>query len=270
MRWVLAVALLILPGAALAQDRAQSLADIRAELAQLNATFSGLKQELVTTGAAQSGAAGGSALERLNAIEAELMRLNAKTEEVELRLNWVVQDGTLRLNDLEFRVVEMEGGDLSTVGQAPPLGGQAPVAATPAPASPAPGGAELAVSEQADFDRAQGVLGQGDFRTAADLFAAFTTAYPGGPLSQEAQFLRGEALAQLGDTANSARAYLEAFSGQPDGPRAAEALFKLGTQLGALGQGPEACVTLAEVGVRFPGTQAALDAGASMAGLGCQ
>ncbi|THD85855.1 tol-pal system protein YbgF [Aliigemmobacter aestuarii] len=267
---VLTLVAFLLPGLALAQDRAQTLADIRAELSQLNAQFTALKQELVTTGAAQTGIAGGSALERLNTIEAELMRLNAKTEEVELRLNRVVQDGSLRLNDLEFRVVEMEGGDLSQVGQAPPLGGEAPVAAFPAPTTPPAGTPELAMGEQADFDRAKGVLGQGDFRTAADLFAAFATAYPGGPLSQEAQFLRGEALENLGDTANSARAYLEAFSGQPDGPRAAEALFRLGRQLGALGQGPEACVTLTEVGARFPGSQAAADAAAAMAGLGCQ
>lgn len=267
---VLTLVAVLLPGLAFAQDRAQTLADIKAELAQLNAQFTALKQELLTTGAAESGIAGGSALQRLDAIEAELMRLNSKTEEVELRLNRVVQDGSLRLNDLEFRVVEMEGGDLSTVGQAPPLGGEAPVAAIPAPTTPPAGTPELAMGEQADFDRAREVLGQGDFRTAADLFATFATSYPGGPLSQEAQFLRGEALAQLGDTANSARAYLEAFSGQPDGPRAAEALLKLGTQLGALGQGPEACVTLTEVGTRFPGTQAATDAVAAMAGLGCQ
>lgn len=267
---VLTLVAVLLPGLAFAQDRAQTLADIKAELAQLNAQFTALKQELLTTGAAESGIAGGSALQRLDAIEAELMRLNSKTEEVELRLNRVVQDGSLRLNDLEFRVVEMEGGDLSSVGQAPPLGGEAPVAVIPAPTNPPAGTPELAMGEQADFDRAREVLGQGDFRTAADLFATFATSYPGGPLSQEAQFLRGEALAQLGDTANSARAYLEAFSGQPDGPRAAEALLKLGTQLGALGQGPEACVTLTEVGTRFPGTQAATDAVAAMAGLGCQ
>jgi tol-pal system protein YbgF len=267
---VLTLIALLLPGLALAQDRTQTLADIKAELGMLNSQFNALKNELVSTGAAQSGAAGGSALDRLNAIEAELMRLTAKTEEVELRLNRVVQDGSLRINDLTFRVVEMEGGDLSSVGNAAPLGGEAPIAAIPAPATPATGGAELAIGEQADFDRAKGVLGQGDFRAAADLFAAFTTAYPGGPLTQEANFLRGEALGNLGEVANSARAYLEAFSGQPDGARAPEALFRLGQQLAALGQGPEACVTLAEVGTRFPGSQAAADAAGAMAGLGCQ
>ena len=128
----------------------------------------------------------------------------------------------------------------------------------------------MTAAEKADFDRAQEVLGQGDFRTAADLFATFTQSYPGSPLSEEANFSRGEALAKLGDTANSARAYLEAFSGKPDGPFAAESLLKLGQALGSLGQTPDACVTLAEVGNRFPGTIHATNAQVSMQGLGCQ
>ncbi len=272
--WVLLVLLALMPGFAIAQDRAQTLADIRAELAALNAEFTALKQELVTTGAAQSGAAGGDALQRMDAIEAALVQLTSKTEAVELRLNKVAADGTNRIGDLEFRLCEVtEGCDIGSLGTTAPLGGggTAPVVVGTDPgAAPAIGGAELAVGEQADFDRAKEVLGKGDFRTAADLFATFTTTYTGGPLSQEAQFLRGEALAQLGETSNAARAYLESFSGAPDGPRAGEALLKLGQSLGTLGQTPEACVTLTEVGVRFPGSIDASNAQIAMQGLGCQ
>jgi tol-pal system protein YbgF len=120
-----------------------------------------------------------------------------------------------------------------------------------------------------DFNRAKDVLGSGDFRTAADLFATFTQSYPGGPLTQEAHYLRGEALSQSGDTAGAARSYLEAFSGQPSGPQAAPSLLELGQALGALGQTPEACVTLQEVGTRFPGSTEAATAATSMQGLGC-
>ena len=275
-----------LPVASFAQD-AQTLADIRAEIARLQADFNSLKSELVSSGAAASGAGGGDALQRMDAIEAALMRLTAKTEEVELKVNRVVADGTNRIGDLEFRLCEMEEGcDIGALGQTAPLGGGA---VTPAPADPAAGGVaggatggaaggaiaggtagpELALSEQADFDRAKEVLGQGDFRTAADLFAAFAQSYPGGPLTQEAHLLRGEALGQLGDTAGAARSYLEAFSGQPDGPKAGAALLKLGTSLGALGQTPEACVTLQEVGTRFPGSAEAGQAQSAMMGLGC-
>ncbi|MDT8856852.1 tol-pal system protein YbgF [Paracoccaceae bacterium Fryx2] len=269
MKMLRAFAVLVfLPLPALAQDRAQTLADIRAELSGLSAQIVALKQELVSTGAAQSGAAGGSALQRMDTLESALMALTSKTEALDLRINRVVNDGTLRLADLEFRVVELEGGDIAALPPAATLGGSAGAAA-PAAQAPVTGGAELAVGEQADFDRAKGVLGQGDFRTAADQFATFTQTYTGGPLTYEAHFLRGEALAQLGETSNAARAYLESFSGEPNGPRAPDALLKLGQALGTLGQTPEACVTLTEVGVRFPGSQPATDAQAAMQGLGC-
>lgn len=277
MRWlVLCLMLLPLPG--FAQGREQTLADIKAELGALSAEFNALKAELVASGGVQSGAAGGDALQRLDAIEAELVRLTAKTEEVELKVNRVATDGTNRIGDIEFRLCDVtEGCDVATLGETPPLGGAAAVVpgaqigadATGEVAAPATEGAELAIGEQADFDRAREVLATGDFRGAADLFAAFAQSYPGGPLTQQAHFERGGALSELGDTSNAARAYLEAFSGKPDGALAGAALVKLGQALGDLGQTPEACTTLGEVGTRFPGSLDATNAQVSMQGLGC-
>jgi tol-pal system protein YbgF len=269
------VVLMLLPAAAFAQGRAQTLADIRGELAVLAAQFNSLKSELVTTGAAQSGAAGGDALQRLDAIEAAMTRLTAKTEEVELKLTRVVQDGTNRLGDLEFRLCELEEGcDVAALPDTPTLGGNAAIgdlpAVTPGIAPPATDAPELAIGEQRDFDAAKALYDQGDFSGAAARFKAFSDTYTGGPLTQEAQFMRGEALAQAGDTAGSARSYLDAFSSQPSGPRAGEALLKLGQSLGVLGQTPEACVTLQEVGTRFPGSVEASNAAVTMQGLGCQ
>ena len=263
-----------LSGPAVAQD--QTLADIRLELSSLAQEFNRLKAELVQTGAVGTGIAGASALERMDALEAELARVTARAEEIELRLNRVVSDGTNRIGDLEFRLCEVTPGcDIATLGSTPPLGGEAGAALPAAPVlsqttPPPAGGAELAIGEQADFDRAREVLGQGDFRTAADLFATFTQSYPGSPLTQEAHYLRGEALSQAGETSNAARAYLEAFSGQPDGPFAPDALLRLGEALGRLGQTPEACVTLTEVGTRFPSSLAATQAAVAMQGLACQ
>jgi tol-pal system protein YbgF len=269
----LLILLALASGPALSQDRAQTLADIRAELSALAGEFNALKTELVTTGAATSGAAGGDALTRMDTIEATLARLTARTEEVELRLNRVVADGTNRIGDMEYRLCEAtEGCDPATLPPTPTLGGDtggavAPVVTDPAPAT---GGTELAVAEQEDFDRAKGVLGSGDFRGAAELFATYAQSYPGGPLIPEAHFLRGDALTSLGETSDAARAYLDAFSANPQGPFAPDALLKLGEGLGALGQVPEACVTLAEVGVRFPGSMAATKSTVAMQGLGCQ
>lgn len=273
--------LALVPAAAFGQDRSQTLADIRAELSKLSADVASLRNELVTTGAASTGAAGGDALQRMDAIEAQLSQLTAKAEEIELRVNRVVTDGTNRIGDLEFRLCEQtEGCDVAALPETPLLGGD-PAAAAPAepaapatptadPAAPAADAPEMAMQEQADFDRAKEVLGQGDFQAAADLFAAYAQSYPGGPLTQEAQVLRGDALRQTGDTANAARSYLDAFSGQPSGSKAPEALLKLGQSLADLGQTPEACVTLTEVGTRFPGSVEAGTAATAMQGLGCQ
>lgn len=272
----LALVLCLVPALSIAQDRTQTLADIRTELAALAAEFNALKAELVSSGAATNGSAGGDALTRMDTIEAELARLTARTEEVELKLNRVVADGTNRIGDMEYRLCEVtEGCDLGSLGTTSVLGGDAggAVVVTDPTADPAAGdagGAELAVSEQADFDRAKEVLATGDFPGAAALFATYAQSYPGGPLIPEAYFLRGQALTSLGDTSNAARAYLEAFSAAPEGPLAPEALLKLGEGLAALGQVPEACVTLGEVGIRYPGHMAVTQAAVAMQGLGCQ
>ena len=259
-----------LAGPVQAQSRAETLADIRQELSMLYVEVQRLKRELSTTGAADPGISGGTTLQRVDAIEAALQHLTAKTEELEFRIDRVVRDGTNRIGDLEFRLVELEGGDVSQLGETTTLGGE-DLALAPGPvASPLPTGeAELAMSEQADFDAAKAALEAGNHQEAAELFAAFTETYPGGPLSAEAHFLRGEALSALGDTARAARAYLECFSGAPDGPHAPDALFRLGQALGDLGQAQEACVTLGEVGARFPGSEAAAEADGARSALGC-
>lgn len=280
MRWLFALTLL-LPLPALAQD-AQSLADVKAELAQLAAQFLTLKQELVSSGAAANGSAGGDALQRLDAIEAALTKLTAKTEEVELKLNSVVSDGTNRIGDIEFRLCELtEGCDPSTLPVTPDLGALAsgaPAAAATentaaAPATPtapaATEGVELALNEKTDFERAKAVLDSGDFLGAADLFKTYAQSYPGGPLVPQADLYRGDALTTAGDTAGAARAFLDAFSASQTGPLAGQSLTKLGQSLGKLGQGPEACVTLAEVGKRFPGSADEATAKAAMAAQGC-
>jgi hypothetical protein len=109
--FLLAAALLLPPALAVAQNRAQTLADVRAELATLAAELQALRSELVQGGAPAMQAAGGaSALDRMNAIEAELSRLTAQTEQVQNHVNRVVADGTNRIGDLEFRLCELEDG----------------------------------------------------------------------------------------------------------------------------------------------------------------
>ncbi|WP_152467000.1 tol-pal system protein YbgF [Sulfitobacter sp. THAF37] len=262
--------LTISPAAVLAQDD-QTLADIRQELNILYVEVQKLRRELSTTGGASIETGGNSVLERVGAMESELQRLTSKTEELENRINRIVDDGTRRIGDLEFRLVELEGGDLGALGETTTLGGegQASVSAPLTdPATPTDQ-ASLAVGEEADFKRAQEVLASGDFRAAADLFATFNQTYPGGPLAAEAELRRGDALQGLNDPKEAARAFLTAFSTAPDGPVAPQALFELGRALGQLGQTQEACVTLSEVGVRFPGAPVVTEAESERRSLGC-
>jgi tol-pal system protein YbgF len=269
-RFALVCALLLTPVPALAQD--ETLADIRQQLTALYVDVQRLRRELSTTGGLTTGVVGNTPLDRLNAIEAELQRLTSKSEELEFRVNRITVDGTNRIGDLEFRLCELEANcDIGQLGDTPSLGGVDNGADVPS-ATPPPvtGGPALAIGEQNDLERAQEALASGDFRSAADQLATFSATYPGSPLTGQANYLRGEALEGLGDMTNAARAYLDAFSGDPTGPKAPDALFKLGFSLGAIGQTQDACLTLAEVNVRFPGNPTVTDAQFAMQNLGCQ
>ena len=108
-----------------------------------------------------------------------------------------------------------------------------------------------------------------NYQAAADRFATFKEAYPGSPLTAQVDFGRGKALDGLGDTREAARAYLAAFTGDTAGAIAPEALFELGAALGRLGQLDQACITLAEVAVRFPNDPAVTAAEAERSKLAC-
>ena len=257
--WIVLIALL--PAVALGQDRAQTLADIRQQLVVLSQDIQGLRRELSTTGLPPTAAGGSSALARIDAIEGALQDLTARTEALENRVNRIVADGTNRIDDLRFRLTELEGGDIGKLGDTPPLGGVGADEPTAAPViAPGGGSAQLAVAEQADFDSARAALEAGAYEDAEARFATFAEDYPGGPLTSQAHYYRGQALAAIGQMAAAARAYLDSFSGAPEGELAPDALLQLGRSLGDLGQVQDACVTLGEVAARFPDSAAAEEA----------
>ncbi len=276
-RWILILSL-FLAGPAVAQDREQTLADIRQDLTVLFVEMQKLRRELSTTGGAGVSLQGTGFLDRVNAMEAEIQRLTAETEQLSNRVNSVVRDGTNRVGDLEFRLCELEAGcDIASLGETPTLGGGA-VPEIVAPTAPAAngnseglgaGGVELAVAEREDFERAKMAFDEGNFEVAAERFQAFTDTYQGGPLSGLAHLLRGEALQNLGRTSSAARAYLESYSGTPNGQTSPMALLKLGLALDGLGQSSEACITLGEVTTRFPTSEASIEAQAARASMSC-
>lgn len=263
------IALALLAAPAAAQDRAATLADIRQELSVLTGQIDGLRRELSTTGSAmEGGAAASGPLERLDGLESELRRLTARTEELEIRIDRIVSEATNRIDDLLFRVTELEGGDVAAIPPTPRLGGEGPQPSDPMP-PPVP---ELAVGEQADFDAAVTLSQEGTPADAYQAFDQFVQDYPRSPLAPEAHLLRGDMLDALGNTSQAGRAYLESYTlGERSDPRvASEALLKLGLTLAKLDQTREACITLGQVGETFPGTAAAGTAADRLLGFDCQ
>lgn len=263
-----------MPFMAVAQS-GETLADIRQEMSVLYVEIQKLNRELSTTGAAGGATGGATLLERVNTIESELARLTAKTEELEFNIKAIVRDGTNRIGDLEFRLCELEADcDLSQLSEGTTLGGvdvsgagsgagnSTNVATDP--------GVELAVGEKADFEAAEDALAAGNWAEAANLLEDYRKNYPGGPLADKAGIMRGDALEGAGDLTGAARAYLDVFSTTPDGAEAPNALYNLGRALGRLGQTNEACLTLGEVEVRFPSSDAVLEARSAMQNLSCQ
>lgn len=261
----------VLAGPAAAQDRAATLADIRQQITVLQVELQSLRRELSTTGTAMDGGGdtGGGPIARLDAIEGELRRLTAATEELTFRIDRVVEDGTNRIDDLKFRLTELEGGDVAQIPPTEPLGGGA--RPDPSPPSPPPAAPEMAVGEQADFDAAMARTEDGTPADALDAFDSFVDTYPRSPLAPEAHLFRGDMLVQLGNQSQAGRAYLESYTlaETADPELAGQALYKLGGTLAELGQTREACVALGQVGARFSDTAAAGQAQAALDGLDC-
>ncbi|WP_062561994.1 tetratricopeptide repeat protein [Paracoccus aminovorans] len=277
MRRLLLAAGFALAALPVAAQDAQTLADIRAELNQLSADLQGLRGQLVASGQAGFAAAGGdSAIDRMNAMEARLAQLTGQTEQLQNRIDRVVRDGTTRIGDIEFRLCEMEEGcDLGSL-TTPTLGEQGgsslPSSDQQGALAPArtPSAGAATAAEKADFDRAREVLGQGDFRRAADLFAAVAKTHAGGPLTAEALFLRGAALDSAGDLDGAGIAWLESFAANPDGPQAPDALLGLSRAMSAKGGPAEGCYYLQEITSRFPSAPQAAEAEKRMAESGCE
>ncbi len=244
-----------LPVQTLAQ--AKTVEDVRKDIISLSTLMQELRAELLSTGnSGVSQDSVGPILQRLNNLEAELRTALGQIETLQFRINQIAEDGTRRIGDLEFRLTELEGGDTSGQGTTPPLGGDSNTTSGSETM-------ELASDEQRSFDKATAAYDSGEYQAAAEMFGIFTTTYPGGPLTSEAQFRHGQSLAGLQDWGGAARLYLDAFSGAPDGPLAADALFELSVSLGALEQGEQACLTLNEIGTRYPDRLA--DMGAKIA-----
>lgn len=251
-----------------------ALADIRQELIRLLGDIQSLQAELRTTTQPNSPTAVADTPTVLRAarLEEEVRGLTGQVEQLAFRISRIAEDGTRRIQDLEFRLVELEGGDITALADTPLLGGAVPegqgISTSPLTTTP-PDAPQLAVAEQSDFDVAMVSLGEGNTTAAIEQFRAFLADYPGGPLAAEAMFHLGEAETQEANHKKAARAFLDSFTAAPQGPFAAAALMRVGVALGHLGQKQEACQTLNEVLIRYPGHPVEAETQSNIAAMGC-
>jgi len=225
---------------------AGSVDDLRYRLSVVDAELADIRARLgdVPSAGGTGGGADGAML-RLDRLEAEIRHLTGRIEQMAFEQRGVAEDAARRLGDIEFRLIELEGGDISALAPVLPLG-------TAGAGSVVAAGPEVSISERGDLDRAIEDVKQGRFDQGEDRLRGFLTAYPGSPLAGEALYWLGESQFVRGAFQNAALSYLNGFNTDPASASAPKNLYRLGVTLGRLGQLNEACLTLREVRKKFP------------------
>ena len=228
-------------GAGSTDDLRYRLSVIDAELADIRARLG----DAPSSGGTGGGATGAGAMLQLDRLEAEIRQLTGKIEQMAFEQRSVAEDAARRFGDIEFRLTELEGGDISALAPVLPLGGGSAGSVVAA-------GPEVSISERGDLDRAIEDVKQGRFDQGEDRLRGFLTAYPGSPLEGEALYWLGESQFVRGAFQNAARSYLDGYNTDRASASAPKNLYRLGVTLGRLGQLNEACLTLREVRNQFP------------------
>ena len=228
---------------------------------------------------------GGDFLTRLEQVKSEIARVTGELEQLEFRMRQHEQQSKQKLEDLEYRIIELEGGDPSILFQSnepaqpqqqgsltdpeQPSGGTLGTLTTNATGQTvaAPAGS----AEQAAFDAGVLAAQAGRQGEAKSLLEGFVTRYPDSPLAGEAYHWLGESYLAGGDYQSAASRFLDAATLYPSNAKAPDSLVRLGITLSLLGQTQVACSTLAEVRQRYPGAATAIqqaDREAQRAGCG--
>ncbi len=112
--------------------------------------------------------------------------------------------------------------------------------------------------EEEIFNSALDLHDSGDLIESQRSFTEFIEKFPTSSLLSNALYWRAETKARQEDWIGAANDYLESFSISPSGEYSPKILFGLGVSLGAIGEKEQACLTLDEVGMRFPDMGAGL------------
>lgn len=228
---------------------------------------------------------GGDFLQRLEQVKGEISRLTGDLEQLQFQVRQHEQQSKQKLEDLEYRIIELEGGDPSILFQqdapaAPqqqgslsqpelPVGGTLGVLTTNSTGQTV--AAPAASAERAAFDAGVLAARAGRQGEAKNLLEGFVTRFPDSPLAGEAYYWLGENYLSGNDYQSAASRFLDAATLYPSNAKAPDSLVRLGMTLSLMGQNQVACSTLAEVRQRYPSAAGAIqqaDLEAQRAGCG--
>lgn len=226
------------------------------------------------------GAVGGGALNgRVNQIEDELRNLIGQVERLEHAMRQQESAYKQKVLDLEYRIIELEGGDPSILFEEQKQNQNDQGSLAPPPGAPQQQGGSLGAlrssapvggGEQADFNAAVAAVREGRSEDARRMLQDFLSGYPGSPLAADANYWMGEAHYQDGQLQQAAQRFLDGATLNPGASMAPVSMLKLGVTLGLLGKKDAACSTLREVRGRFPQSGEVIQSAAAEAGrLGC-
>lgn len=258
------------PGAS-ADGALPNIATLRADLDSLSAELQALRGALQVSGAAGYAEAGGaSAIERMDRMEARIRQLTGTIEETRNRVEQTIRDSAALLDDLEFRLCQLEDGcDLGAFMSADGDFLASPPVPAPADGADRPAAQASSAAERADFEVAIQLAESGAHEEAAEAFAAFARDHANGPLFAEARFREGQELLTLGDQRGASLAWTEVFAADAQGPFAPVALFGVAEILASQGQDQPACFFLGETLHRYAGNPDIADAAGLYARLDC-
>ncbi len=234
-------AAIALNGAAVAQTwsgTAENTGDLLYRLDLLDAELSDIRARL---GGGTSTAPSGTGSIDASRLEAEVARLTSQVEQLQFENRQLKDQLQRQLDDLIYRVTELEGGDPTQ---------SAPVVLDPGQSAQTE--APVILSEQSDLDRAKLDIQQGRFDQGEGRLKKFISDYPSSSLVGEAHYWLGQSNFVRGEFPLAASTYLAGYKADTRGGYAPENLFQLGVTLGRLGQTDAACKTLNEVTRQFP------------------
>lgn len=225
---------------------------------------------------AQTGNLSAELLERLSAQEDTIRRLTAQVEQLRFDQRNRLRELEARIEDLEFRIIELEGGDPFAAADPPP-GAPPAIPQLPETAGDPPRAlgtlrmAERDAGERDAFDAALARLERDGLEAGLEAFEGFRARFPASSLGGDVAYWLGSAFYERGRFNEAARQYLSGVRDHGDSPRTPQNLLGLGETLLRLGQQSDACASFAEIERSHPNASPAVLTGAreAAARAGC-